>query len=154
MRRLLISFMILGLMAGSLATAHATKDPPGRVRTVEGSYDAPFVYFVSTCSQSGGMGCVSIATGPRETRLTAKVTDAHGQPVSVHVQANTQNDVLGDEITFGTFCGHTTEPISFRAGVELEFYVGVPDADCLPGIATTGTLSVSLSQPRSRIGRL
>ena len=145
MKRFLILFMILGLAFGSIAAAQAKKTPKRVERTLEGSYGAPFLYFVSTCAGSDGFGCVSIATGAGEGFLIAKVTDAHGQPVSVSVSAKTQNDQLGDEITFGRFCGETTSPISFDPGVELEFYVGVPDASCSPGTATTGTVSVTLS---------
>lgn len=145
MKRLLSVFMVLGVLAGSAGAATADGEPARQGRTVVASYSGPFVYFASWCNPgSGGLGCVSIATGAGERFLIAKVTDTHGQPVSVRVAANTENDTLGDEITFGRFCGETTSHISFDPGAELEFYVGVPDESCAPGTATTGIVSVTL----------
>lgn len=149
MKRFMVMFLILGLIAGSVVTAEAKKKKkPKRVeRTVEGSYDLPPLVVAGTCAQSGAIGCVLIATGSEEAFLTAEVTDAHGQPVSVQVSANTDGEI-GDDVTFGTFCGETTEPIPFDPGSELHFWVGSlgPElAGCPPGIATTGTVTVTLS---------
>jgi hypothetical protein len=150
-KRAAVLVMILSLVVGSVAVAEAAKKKkPKRIeRTVEGSYDAPPLVIAGTCAQSGAIGCVAIATGPGETFISkAKVTDAHGQPVVVSVSANTDGEI-GDDVSFGTFCGEVTEPMPIDPGVELHMWVGVvQDAvteACAPGLATTGTVSVTLS---------
>jgi hypothetical protein len=142
MKRLLILFMVFGLVAGSVATAEAKKKKRTRVeRTVRGSY-GPFVPQVTGCnSVTGQWACLSIDTRAREAFFSAKVTDIHGQPVFVEVLSNGE--------TVGTFCGETTEPISFSPGDELHFYLGfhwITPLDCpTQRIVTTGTISVTLS---------
>ncbi len=152
MKRTLIIALVLGLVFGALTTAEAAKKkkkPKKTERTVEGSYDAPPLVIAGTCAQSGAIGCVSIATGPGEAFITkAKVTDAHGQPVVVGVSANTDGQI-GDDVSFGEFCGELTEPMPIEPGVELHFWVGtiadIVGQACAPGLATTGTVSVTLS---------
>lgn len=151
MKRILVAVLVLGLAFGAVTTAEAKKKrKPKKVeRTIEGGYDAPPLVIAGTCAQSGAIGCVSIATGPGEAFITAaKVTDAHGQPVVVAVSANTDGNV-GDDVSFGTFCGELTEPMAIDPGVELHFWVGViadiATTGCAPGLATTGTISVTLS---------
>ena len=147
MKRLVMSFMVLGLVMGAVATAEAKGTNRTRVeRTVEGSYDlypAP----VTGCNDVwSSFACMVVPTRATEAFLTAKVTDAHGQPVFVEVQSGRGNPLA-------TFCGETTEPIEFYPGAELYFYVAQPvwptsDAvlDCpAHRIKTTGTISVTLS---------
>lgn len=145
MKRFLILFMILGLIAGSVATAEAKKktDRATRVeRTVEGRY-GPYPSPVTGCNEPlGPWTCVTIPTRMHEAFLTAKVTDAHGQPVFVEVSSG------GGRI--GAFCGETKEPISFSGGSTLYFYVALNNWGAslhCPAhrIKTTGTISVTLS---------
>jgi hypothetical protein len=168
-KRFLVLFMVLGLMAGAVATAEAKKKKPKpkpeptRVeRTVEASYLGPQVlYEYRPCAPSAGAGCVTLETRANEGFLTANVTDAHGQPVSVYVvdTSEARYDLDGPSAIYGTFCGKTTEPIRFDPGTTLELWVGgqwwptewgptwfVPKPPrCAPAIGTTGTISVTLS---------
>lgn len=151
MKRILVAVLVLGLAFGAITTAEAgkKKKPKKTERTVEGGYDAPPLVIAGTCAQSGAIGCVAIATGPGEAFITeAKVTDAHGQPVVVGVSANTDGNI-GDDVSFGEFCGELTEPMAIEPGVELHFWVGtiadIVGQACAPGLATTGTISVTLS---------
>ncbi len=149
MRRILsvTLLFVMILMLAQSATADA-----GAKRTVEGRYETPFVPFTGGCPQGGG--CVSISTRAKESKFTAKVTDAHGLPVFVQVAANTDDDLM-EEVLFGTFCGETSKPIEFTPGIELHFWVGYHPfsgssydscASAAGGmIATTGTVSVTLS---------
>jgi hypothetical protein len=155
MKRFLILFMILGLIAGSVATADAGQAGRKRAeRTVEGSYATQFVPFsglvTAPCAESGAIGCVTVQTRAQEEYLTATVTDAHGQPVLVAVDS--WDPHTGAPTEYGTFCGETEEAIRFRPGVELRFapgywdpYLPTPWATCPPGFGTTGTISVTLS---------
>ena len=156
MKRLAISLMILGLIIGMVATAEAKKAGRKRVeRTVVGSYDTQFVPFsgmvTHVCRPSGAIGCVSIQTRANEAFLSAKVTDAHGQPVAVTVRIRDTNSeswvVYG-----GRFCGETEEPIPFPPGAEIFFDIGyfwldLPHAlaSCPPMFGTKGTVAVTLS---------
>lgn len=154
MKRSLIVLMVLGLLAGSVATAEA-KNPPKRVeRTVEGIYDTQFVPFgglvTHTCANTDAKGCVVIDTRGDEAYFTARAVDAHGQPVLVTV--TDIGNKWGPTRTYGTFCGETEEPIVFDRGEGLKFWAGYWDpylptnwASCPPGFGTTGTISVTLS---------
>lgn len=141
MKRFLIVFMILGLTVGSLATAEAKKIK--RVeRTVEGSY-GPYPAPVTGCNSAlEEWTCMTIHTGWSENFFTAKVNDAHGQPVFVEVYA-------GDAVV-ARFCGETAEPVPFQPGSSLRFYVALNlwlvSLDCpAHRIKTTGTITVTLS---------
>lgn len=152
MKRISILFMVLGLVAGSVATAEAakkTKQPTRVERTVEESY-GPFPAPVTGCNDLGGpFACAVIPTRTTEAFFTAKVTDAHGLPVFVEVSAASGNGAYN----VARFCGETTEPIRFHPGSDLFFYVGLPvwpsvqAAAACPAnkIKTTGTISVTLS---------
>jgi hypothetical protein len=152
-KKAILVALILGLIAGSFAApAEAKKKKkkkPQRIeRTAEGSYDAPTLVIAGTCTQTGAIGCVAIPTGIGEHYVTATVTDSHGQPVYVSVQADMDGNNQ-DDTTYGSFCGETTEPILVDEGTELHFWVGLsPDpgfAGCVPGEATSGTLSATFS---------
>ena len=160
MKRFLISFVILGLMAGSVAAAEAEESNGGE-RAVEASYYGPqLLYHFRSCAPSGGAGCVTLETRANERSLTAHAVDAHGQPVSVWVvDASQDRDPRhGASAVYGTFCGKTTEPIRFDPDTTLELWIGgewwptwwiVPKVDCSPGLATTGTVQVTLSGGRT-----
>lgn len=153
MKRFLILLMALGLIAGSVATAEAKKGQKSTrsERTVEGSYATQFVPFSVYCYQHAGVGCVAIETRKDEAFLTAKVIDAHGQPVLVQVWGWV--DGPRPQSHYGNFCGETDEPIAFDRGADVYLIVGgqthydlpTQGGSCSPGFGTTGTVSVTLS---------
>src|SRR5688572_1748695 len=152
MKRFLVVFMVLGLIAGSVATAEAKKRPKRVQRTVEARYNGNWLPFgTRVCdAPSGGIGgCVWIETRATEAFLSAKVTDAHGQPVFVEVVAWSSDSIYPIEL--GDFCGETDAPISFDPGTTLDLWVGQhvwhPGAagSCEGTMGTTGTISVTLS---------
>ena len=150
MKRLMIFSIVLAVMAGSVATVEAKNgEKPTRVeRTVEGSYATQFVPFNVYCYERGGVGCVEIKTRKHEAFLTAKAVDAHGQPVLVQVWGWGDGPVHTND--YGSFCGETDEPIAFDRGADVYLVVGydgggAPMSECRPGIGTTGTVSVTLS---------
>lgn len=151
MKRFLVLLLALGLVFGAVATAEAGKKKKKKPKKVEreaqGTYAAPAT-IVGNCTQKDGIGCMTIATGPEELYLTAKVTDAHGQPVSISVEADLDGD-MQTETTYGSFCGETAEPIQIDPGASIIFWVGRADVvlldRCTPGVATQGTLDVVFS---------
>jgi hypothetical protein len=145
--------LILGLIAsmalGTPAQAKKKKAVKKVVRTATGTYQAPTLIVVGTCTSTDAVGCVTLPTGTNENYITAaKVTDQTGQPVYVSVQADTNGDAQ-DDASYGTFCGELTEPIKIDPGVQLHFWVGLsPDpgfVGCVPGFATTGSVDVTFS---------
>jgi hypothetical protein len=143
-KRILVVVVSLGLLAGSVATADAGRSK--RVeRVVEGSY-GPYPAPVTGCnSLLGSFACLKVETRQREKFFTAKVTDAHGQPVFVEVQREGRKDVI--------FCGETTRPVRVNPGSELSFHIGLNNwlvtLDCPASrVKTTGTIRVVLSNRR------
>lgn len=145
MKRFLIMLVVLGLVAASVTTAGATKRPKRVERTVDVTYDAPFVP-MTWCGDWSGLtaGCVDVQTRRTEAFFTAKATDAHGLPVAVAVYSNGFN--------YGVFCGEIRRSMGFQPGSRLTFVVGphwpvIPtDPRCpMANAATTGTISVTLS---------
>ena len=143
--------LMMVLVAGAFAAAPADAKKKKRVeRSAQGTYAAPATV-VGNCTQTDGIGCMTIPTGGSEQYLTANVTDATGQPVYVTVQADLDGDMTS-ETTYGAFCGETTEPIKFDKGAALIFWVGpvsqIPGratAGCVPGQGTEGTVDVTFS---------
>src|SRR5687767_13552696 len=117
MKRFLILITVLGLVGGLMATAEAKGRPRRVERTVEASYGpSPAVENARCDDLSGSSTCVFVQTRSTESFLTANVTDAHGQPVSVEVHG------MGiDRNT--SFCGKTTDPIRFQPGARLELRI-------------------------------
>ena len=145
MKRFLILSMVLGLVAGSVATAEAKKSRQPIERTVVGTYGS-FPAPVTGCnSPLGTYACMIVETRSGERFLAAKVTDTHGQPVFVEVRVFKASTLAG----FHTFCGETERPIRFVPGSSLEFDVGLGRLgalDCPTNrVKTTGTISVTLS---------
>ncbi|MDQ3646509.1 MAG: hypothetical protein M3345_06170 [Actinomycetota bacterium] len=149
MKRFLVTFMILGLVLGSVATAESKKKPRRSERTVEGTYQAPALFLYGACDDSGGIGCVSFTTKPNERFLTAKVVDAHGLPVFVLVRNEVDGFPAQGAETYGTFCGETTQPIAVPPREDLQFWVGAAASPllegCYPGIGTSGTITTTFS---------
>jgi hypothetical protein len=153
MKKSIVALLVLGLIFGSLVgSAEAkkkkkTKAPVKVTREVQGTYVAPGGA-AGNCTQTDGVGCMTIPSGAGEQYLSAKVTDAHGQPVAVAIKADLDGNG-STETLYGTFCGETAEPIQIQEGVEIIFWVGItPDTapiGCAPGEATNGTLDVTYS---------
>ena len=145
MKRVLIMIMVLGLIAGSVSTAGATKRPRRAERTVEGTYTVYPAPVTGCNSPLGTWACLIVDASPTEAFFTAKVADAHGRPVYVEVRSR------GGVVA--TFCGETTRPIPFYPGSSLEFDIGlsryVVSGECpVNMLKTTGTISVTLSNLR------
>jgi hypothetical protein len=137
--------MVLGLVAASVATAEAKgkKKPSRAERTVETRYECEPAVFPPVCS---GQYREYVETRATEAFFTAKVSDAHGQPLYVNVY----EDYPGKHRLVGSFCGETSEPMSFHPGAVLTFsidiYISVAPVSCPAGrLATNGTTTVTLS---------
>ena len=152
MKKVIAIALSVGLLAGAYAMPADAKKKKKKVvkvtREVQGTYAAPATV-VGNCTQTDGVGCMTIPAGSEEKFLTAKVTDSSGQPVLVSVDADLDGD-MQSETNYGFFCGETTEPIAIDPGAQIIFWVSaVTDAparaDCPPGQGTSGTLDVTFS---------
>jgi len=154
MKKMISVALAIGLLAGAYAMpAEAGKKKKKRkpvkvTREAQGTYAAPATA-VGNCTQTDGVGCMTIPAGSEEKFLTAKVTDATGQPVLVSVAADLDGD-MQTETNYGTFCGETEEAIAIDPGAQVIFWVSsvtnTPDrAGCAPGQGTQGTLDVVFS---------
>lgn len=149
MRRSLVLLMVIGLIAGSVATAEAgkRKKKPVKVsREAESIYDTPAIGHpdvVVGCS--GSAGCAVFALGANENFITLEAVDSTGLPVYGSASQDLDGDGLGDEGF--SFCGKTTEPMPITPGVELNIFIsaaGGINPPC-PGAATTGTVKAVIS---------
>lgn len=156
MKRSLLVLLVLGLIVGLMASAEAGQGFARTERTVQANYyGAQLLYQYRSCVLSGGAGCVVIQTKAGERFLTARATDAHGQPVPVWVvdASERQDELDGANRVYGTFCGETTEQIRFEPGTKLELWIGgdwwqwtaLQASKCSPTAASTGTIDVTLS---------
>lgn len=150
MKRVFTILVIFGLLVGAMgmpAEAKKKRKPKKVERKAEGTYAAPATV-VGNCTQTDGIGCMTIPSGPKEQYVTGKVTDEHGQPVVISVEADLDGDST-TETDYGVFCGETEEPIKIDPGAEIIFWVGRADVaalnGCAPGIGTQGTLEVTFS---------
>ena len=154
MKKTFVMLLVLGLIAGMMSApvdAKKKKKKKKKVvkieRVAQGTYIAPATA-AGNCTQTDGVGCMTIQAGATESYLTAKITDTHGQPVAVAIKADLDGD-MQSETLYGTFCGETAEPIKIDPGAEIIFWIGItPDTaalGCAPGEATQGTLDVTFS---------
>lgn len=149
MKRFLIVAVVLGLIAGSVATAEAKKGARRVERTVEAGYTQQFLDD-PYCWQTGG-SCIRIKPHKGEAFFTATAVDDHGQPVLVSAWGPETGQGT-QRLYYGSFCGETDEPIPFLPGFDVDLRVDLPGgnlspsvvADC-PMFGTTGTITVTLS---------
>lgn len=153
MKRFFVLFVVIGLAAGSVATAEAAKKKKTKrvSRTVELSYAAPGFGFATAgvgCSPALG-SCGEIPTGMEDKYIKVVITDATGTPTPFTLSQDTEpGDTTNNiETTIGQFCGTTgDEPIEILPGFEITIFPWVwGDAVCPTGFGTTGTMSAELS---------
>jgi hypothetical protein len=150
MRKLLSVALTAVLVATIFGADAGAAKPRKRTRVAKGSYVAPATA-IGFCSQQEGIGCMTFPSGPKEKYVTAVVKDAHGQPVAISIQADTDGDSFSDK-TYGTFCGKTAKPIKIDPGASLIFWVSTPASiagtRCVPGEGTQGKITVKFSNLR------
>jgi hypothetical protein len=145
--------MIVGLVAGSIATAEAKKAKKVKKvsRTVELSYAAPGFGFATAglgCSPALG-SCGEVPTGMDDRYIKVTLVDASGTATPFQLSQDTEpGDTTNTiETTIGTFCGTTGDtPIEILPGFEITIFPWAwGDVVCPTGFGTTGTMSVELS---------
>lgn len=152
MKRFLIMFMVVGLVAGSVATAEAgKKKKPKRVeRTVQLEYTAPspgISGLVGACLTGLGVegtACIDTPLGSTDLFVNVVVTDATGQPTNFDLSQDTDPATPAFDI-FASGCGETPDPIAITPGLPLRVSVTALGGPTCPGAATQGTIDITLS---------
>lgn len=163
MKRILVLMLVVGLMAGSVASAEAAKkkkkvkkppaveEPVKIERLVEAPYDCPCGVklmgngpgFILNDGRTGG---AVVQTGAEDLYVTVDVKDKQGQKVFVRLtQGDTNGDGLND--TLADACNTSTEPLELpKPGAELEIFIFSGTCmDGTPALATGGVVNVTFS---------
>lgn len=147
MKRVLVLFLILGMVAGGLTTAEAAKKKrkkkPKRVeRVLEYRYEQPSV----GATGAGGVTLnPAVATGADETYISVEQTDDVSPVPNVRFSWDTDGD--GTRDTGVNICGgKTEEPVELPGGVELGVFTYPTGGAACPGtFNTTGTIKITFS---------
>ena len=146
MKRFVIMFMILGLLAGSIATAEAAKKKKKVVkieRVVEFEYQCPCPGVIQLGTALNGdpnLGGGAIPVGGDDLYLTGEAVDATGGAVAVSIQ---QDDGTGANAPTGDFCTTTEAPMPLVPGREIRVFIGL--ATICPSTPVGGTITFTLS---------
>lgn len=150
MKKPLAVLLLLGLLAGALAAGPADaakkkKKKPKRVeRVVEVVYQAPAIGSGAGVCLRPTNSCGDIPIGLKEKFVKIEITDATGLPVFFGVGQDTDPDAVGTETSHGEFCGSTgDDPIEVLPGYTLIVFPWA--VGTCPGVATTGTVTATLS---------
>jgi hypothetical protein len=150
MKRFLVPLLIVGLAAGTVATAEAKKKAPKRIeRVVEVVYDAPAI----GVGQVGAGACLGatnscglVAIGADDRYMKVEVTDSSGTTVQIDLGQDTDEAATGTEVDLGTVCGASTEAIPIQAaGVPITTFPWAVGGAACPGVGTTGTIKFTFS---------
>ncbi len=152
MRKAIAVALALGLLAGAMvAPAEAGKKKKKKrvERVAETTYEAPALGSATT----GGVclrptnSCGDIATSGDEKCVKVEIADATGTAVAFTLGQDSDPATLGTELDYGQFCGTTgDEPIEIEPGYPLVVFPwAFGDVVCPGGVATTGTVTATLS---------
>lgn len=150
MKRVIVLFLVLGMIAGSITVAEAGKKKkkkrPAKVeRTVEFEYACPCFGLFQLGGLMGGdpnLGGGVTAIGD-EFFMKGEVKDATGLPLNVSFQQDTDGDGFNNPVA--QFCGSTEEPLPINPGLEARIFVGGQCADGTPTTGAGGTIVFTFS---------
>ncbi len=147
----LVTTVALGaLIAPADAKKKKKKGPKKVERTIEHDYNLGYTGVPGvggTCLGSvyEGSACFETELGASEIFVTVKVEDASGSAPYVALSQDTDTSTPSYEI-FTNFCGESPGPIPITPGIPLRVSAyAAPSPDCDGGGATTGTITMTLS---------
>ncbi|HWC14693.1 MAG TPA: hypothetical protein VG929_08860 [Actinomycetota bacterium] len=153
MKKIVVLLMVVGLVAGSIATAEAgkkKKKKPARVeRVAESKYEAPAIgapSAVGVCFRPTN-SCGDIATGAGEVWVRIDIKDASGTATAFTFGQDTDPNTPGTETIFGDFCGTTGDDlVQIQEGLPLVVFPwAFGDVLCPGAFGTQGTITATLS---------
>lgn len=160
MKKILVTAVVIGLVAGSLAApAMAKKKKPKKPVRVEEVIEIEYQGGnggVATPAFTGGVclndpsmpfSCKSAIPTIAAEYIKVEVTDASGQKAGGFIsQGDTDGDTVADG--YGQFCGGHAEPVQLTvpaAAVDISLYAGVCSDASGPSVVTSGTITVTFS---------
>lgn len=150
MRKMIISALVLGLVAGSLsapAIAKKKKKPVKVERVAEATYDNPAVGIGGVVSSGSAGGSMEFPLLPGEKYLSLDVTDGSGTAVYASLSQDTDPATPSWEI-FAGICGKTDAPIEVAPDLPVRVTITAGPGRDVPtcaGVATSGTVKATLS---------
>jgi hypothetical protein len=152
MRKLVVSFVLVGLMAGALvAPAEAGKKKPRKPKRIErlaeGTYANPAVGVPGVAGSAAAGGAVEFPLTSDEAFVSIDITDDGGQPVIATLSQDTDPSTPAWEI-FATICGKTEAPLDIAPGITVRVSVYTmpgPDQPTCKGPASAGTIKATFS---------
>ena len=145
MKRFVVLVMVLGLIAGSVATAEAgKKKKPKRVeRVVEARYEAPAAIGIGDVGGACS-GCPALPNGTKETWMKVVVTDDVLPIAGVELSPG---DLDGNGFyDSGWFVCGESDWIQVPGGSEMQSFPWmVSGRECPGGGATSGTIKITYS---------
>jgi hypothetical protein len=141
MKRALAFLTVATLVASPAVAEAAKKKPVPTKRTVTWAYQGVFGAYTSAVGGGGVCGanpdaCFDVPTTKGEKTVKFAAVDASGQKIAV------QWTLDGDYNNSTVACGTGEIPVS--KGSTVNFYL-VAGADCPGGIATQGTMSITVT---------
>lgn len=150
MKKVLVTAVVIGLVAGSLgapAVAKKKKKPVRVERVAEGTYDNPAVGIGGVLSSGAAGGSMEFPLLPGEAYLSLDVTDSSGTAVYASLSQNTNPETPSWEI-FAGVCGKTTEPIAVAPDLPVRVTITAGPGRAAPtcvGAATSGKVKATFS---------
>ncbi|HWC14692.1 MAG TPA: hypothetical protein VG929_08855 [Actinomycetota bacterium] len=146
MKKLLVLLMVLGLIAGSIATAEAGKKKKKKApapRVMEVRYENPAIGINGV----GGVcsGCPQIAVGAEERFISVEVKDDVSPVPAMRFSWDTDGDGRND--TGVVVCGSKTDaPLEVPPGVSMTaFPYLLPGPACPTGFAVSGSIKITFT---------
>ena len=140
MKRALVLFLVLGIVAGSLTSATAAKKKKPKPRVVTAEYGPNPTGVIRIDIGNPGTSITSIPFVPRakERKVSVAIADDSGQLVRARVM---QDGADGSDY----FCGKTSAPVPINHAVEIQvvLYSGVCGSGA--GVATKGVITATFS---------
>lgn len=154
MRKALSVMVMIGLLVGSLAMPAEAgkkkkKKPPAPVkveRVVEVRYEASAIGGADTPAiyPTGPIFPVNFVAGPGEVFAKVEIIDDFSPNASAGFSYDSDGDGLND--AGFDVCGSTPEPVEVIPGTQYNIFPYLlPSTTCTDGVATSGTIKITLS---------
>jgi hypothetical protein len=147
MRKLIVTGVIVGLLAGMVAAPAEAKKPKRIQRVAKGTYANPAIGVPGVVGTSSAGGAVEFPIASNESFISVTITDDGGQPVIATLSQDTDPSTPSWEI-FATICGKTDGPLVVATGIPVRISVYTipgPDQPNCTGPATSGTIKATFS---------
>ena len=145
MKRVLVLFVVLGMVVGSLTAAEAAKKkkkkkPAARVVTANYAPASDGGLIIFRLGTAPGVSLTQVPFTPtaKERKVSIAITDDSGQPVRASLAQS--------ESELSDFCGKTDAPVMIAPGVEIQLKLFSGTCGSGVGVMTQGKITATFSQ--------